>query len=58
VAGGRGFSVLLNDVVEHVTGEIVGAGYFTIFCTLATAVVFSHEIWQRHFDPLRTLKGE
>jgi putative ABC transport system permease protein len=65
--------VLLNDVVEHVTGEMVGADYFAIFgiapalgrffsadeerLPLTTAVVLSHELWQWHFSGMPDVIG-
>ena len=65
VAGGRPLSIAVDDVAEHVTGELVGAGYFAILglrpavgrffnreetdVRQVAGAVISHELWHRQF---------
>jgi predicted permease len=65
VGGGRAFSVVVNEVAEHVTGEVVGAAYFPVlglqpvagrFFTQEEAdlrtvatAVISDELWKNQF---------
>ena len=65
VAGGRPLSIAVGDVAEHVTGELVGRDYFTVFglrpalgrfftrdevdLRQVSAVVISDEVWRQQF---------
>lgn len=73
VAGGRALSVLFGDVVEHVTAELVGADYFSVFGVVpaagrfftaeeslmpqATAAVLSEALWREQFGEDRDVVG-
>ena len=65
VAGGRPLSIAVDDVAEHVTGELVGASYFAVLglrpslgrffnpeeadLRQVAGAVISHELWHRQF---------
>ncbi len=73
VAGGRPLSIAVDDVAEHVTGELVGRDYFAVFglrpalgrfftpeevdVRQVTVAVISDEVWRQQFGAAPDVVG-